>query len=55
MIYFINNNDGYTKLPDGTKLYTKENRAVFFNIKDPFIDTTCTNDVFRMTMTFHYF
>ena len=55
MIYFINNNDGYTKLADGTKLYTKENRAVFFDVKDPFIDTTCTNDVFRMTMSFHYF
>ena len=55
VVYFINNNDGYTKLQDGTKLYSKDNRAVFFEVNEPFIDTTCTNDVFRMTMSFHYF
>jgi hypothetical protein len=55
MIYFINNNDGYTKMSDGTKLYSKDNRAIFFDVEEPFIDTTCTNDVFRMTMTFNYF
>jgi hypothetical protein len=55
MLYFVNANDGYTKLPCGTKLYSKENRAVFFDVESPYIDTTCTNDVFRMTMVFNYF
>ena len=55
LLYFINSNDGYTKLSDGTKLYSKDNRAVFFDVDAPFIDTTCTDDVFRMTMTLHYF
>jgi hypothetical protein len=55
MLYFVNANDGYTKLPDGTKLYSKDNRAVFFDVESPYIDTTCTNDVFRMTMAFNYF
>jgi hypothetical protein len=55
MLYFINANDGYTKLPCGTKLFSKDNRAVFFDVSSPYIDTTCTNDVFRMTMAFNYF
>ena len=55
MLYFVNANDGYTKLPDGTKLYSKDNRAIFFEVNSPYIDTTCTNDVFRMTMAFNYF
>jgi hypothetical protein len=55
MLYFVNSNDGYTKLPCGTKLHSKDNRAVFFDVASPYIDTTCTNDVFRMTMAFNYF
>jgi len=55
MLYFVNANDGYTKLPCGTKLFSKDNRAVFFEVGTPYIDTTCTNDVFRMTMEFNYF
>ena len=55
MLYFVNSNDGYTKLPCGTKLYSKDNRAIFFTAETPYIDTTCTDDVFRMTMAFNYF
>jgi hypothetical protein len=55
VLYFVNDNDGYTKLPCGTKLHSKDNRAVFFDVDKPYIDTTCTNDVFRMTMAFNYF
>ena len=55
MLFFVNANDGYTKLSDGSKIYSKDNRAVFFNVKEPFIDTSCTDDVFRMTLSFHYF
>ena len=55
LIYNFNANDGYTKLPDGTKIYSRDNRAVFFEADSPYIDTSCTNDVFRMTLQFHYF
>jgi len=55
LLYTINANDGYTKLPDGTKIYSRDNRAVFFETDKPYVDTSCTNDVFRMTLHFHYF
>lgn len=55
MIYTVNDNDGYTLLPDGTKIQSKENRAIFIESDKPYVDSSCTNDVYRATIQFHYF
>lgn len=53
-IYYINTNNGYTLLEDGTKIESIENRALFFDSGKPHSSTTCTDDHFRLNINFNY-
>ena len=55
LLYMINDNDGYVKLPCGTKVESKQNRAILLETDQPYIESSCTDDVFRATIQFHYF
>lgn len=53
-IYYINSNNGYTLMEDGTKIESIENRALFFDSSKPHASTTCTDDYFRLNINFNY-
>lgn len=55
-IFYINNNNGFTILEDGTKLESVQNRMVFLNTYSILHKSTnCTNDRVRITINFNYF
>jgi hypothetical protein len=54
-LFYINTNDGFTRLKDGTKIESIENRGLFF---DPYLEhnsTNCTNQDARININFNYF
>jgi hypothetical protein len=53
-IFYLNTNDGYTILSDGTKIESIENRILFFNPYLHHSSTTCTNSKFRSNINFNY-
>jgi hypothetical protein len=53
-IIYINSNDGFTRLQDGTKINTIENRAIFFDSSIPHNSTTCTNSDGRINININY-
>ena len=53
-IIYINSNDGFTRLYDGTTIETIENRALFFDSSIPHNSTTCTNADGRININFNY-
>ena len=54
-IYYLNTNNGYTKLEDGTKIKSIENRGLFFNSSLPHQSTNCTDLNVRVNLNFNYF
>ena len=54
-LYYINSNDGYTLLQDGTKIESVENRLLLFDSSTPHSSTTCTNANSRMNININYF
>lgn len=54
-LYFVNSNDGFTTMHDGTKIESVANRMLFFNPSLPHNSSTCTNDKYRITINFNYF
>lgn len=54
-VYYVNSNDGFTILEDGTRIESKANRILLFDASKPHQSTTCTNDKFRVTINFNYF
>lgn len=54
-IYYINSNDGYTILEDGTKIESVANRLLKFDASKPHTSTDCTNDKYRVNINFNYF
>lgn len=54
-IYYLNTNDGFTILEDGTKIESIENRLLLFDPSKPHNSTTCTNDKCRVNINFNYF
>ena len=54
-IYYVNNNDGYTELEDGTKIESVANRLVLFDSSKPHRSTGCTDAPVRVTINFNYF
>jgi hypothetical protein len=54
IILYVNNNDGYTKLIDGTKIESIENRALFFDSSKKHCSTTCTNAESRINININY-
>jgi len=54
-IFYLNTNDGFTILEDGTKVESVENRILLFDPSKPHNSTTCTNDKCRVNVNFNYF
>lgn len=54
-IYYINTNDGYTLLEDGSKIESRENRIVLFEESSFYYETNCTDNSCRTNITFNYF
>jgi hypothetical protein len=54
-LFYINNNNGFTRLDDGTKIESVENRGLFFDGGIQHNSSTCTNERVRVNINFNYF
>lgn len=54
-IIYLNTNDGYTILEDGTKIESVENRILFFNAAKKHSSSNCTNKKARFNININYF
>lgn len=54
-IIYLNTCDGYTKIADGTKIFSVENRALFFDSSTPHCSTNCTDELYRSNINVNYF
>lgn len=54
-VYYINDNDGYTTLEDGTKIESKANRILLFDSSKLHKSSHCSDQKFRLTINFNYF
>ena len=53
-IYFVNSNDGFTVLEDGTKIESVKNRFLLFDGSRQHHSTNCTNAQVRVTLNFNF-
>lgn len=53
-IFYLNTNNGYTRMIDGTKIDSVENRFLEFDGNISHTGTTCTNAKFRAVINFNY-
>jgi hypothetical protein len=53
-VFYINNNDGYTKFEDGTKVNSVENRLVIFKSSIKHTGTNCTDAQRRVILNINY-
>jgi len=53
-IFYLNDNDGYTVLEDGTKIESVANRLLLFDASKEHNSTTCTNSKVRANINFNY-
>lgn len=54
-LYFVNTNNGYTTMYDGTQIESIENRMLFFKPHLPHQSSTCSDEKYRITINFNYF
>ena len=54
-IFYINDNNGYTILEDGTKIESRANRILFFDPSKKHKSTHCTDVKCRVNINFNYF
>ena len=54
-IFSFNTCDGFTKLEDGTKIESVENRALLFNPRTKHSSSSTTNDKGRVNVNINYF
>ena len=54
-LFYVNTNNGYTKLKDGTKIDSVENRLLLFDSFMPHCSTNCTDTYGRYNINFNYF
>jgi len=54
-IFYINNNNGYTRFEDGTKVESVANRLVTFSADTKHTGTSCTDERTRVVINFNYF
>ena len=54
-IFYINTNNGFTKLKNGEKIESIENRGLFFNPSLEHNSSTCTDQHIRVNIIFNYF
>ena len=55
LILYLNSNDGFTRLADGTIVESVENRALIINGGNFHNSTNCTNTKHRLVFTINYF
>ena len=53
-IFYINDNNGYTKFEDGSKVKSEKNKYVEFDSKLKHTGTTCTDAKRRVVINFNY-
>jgi hypothetical protein len=53
-ILYINDNDGFTRLADGTKIKSVANRGLYFDGSTEHNSTTCTDANARFNINFNY-
>ena len=53
-VFYLNTNNGYTILKDGTKIESIENRILFFNGNEIHTSTHCTDKKYRANINFNY-
>jgi len=54
-VLYLNTNDGFTRLDDGTRIESVRNRALFFDGSLDHNSTNCTSAQRRMVLTINYF
>ena len=54
-IFYINTNDGFTILNDGTKIKSVANRLLMFEAYKEHQSTNCTDEKARVNINFNYF
>jgi len=54
-IFYINTNNGFTRLKDGTKIESIENRGLFFDSHHDHNSSTCSDENVRININFNYF
>jgi len=54
-LFSINTNNGYTKLEDGTKIESVENRLLIFDTSTPHCSARCTDEKVRVNIVVNYF
>tara|TARA_Y200000002_G_scaffold127494_1_gene105009 strand:- start:880 stop:1353 length:474 start_codon:yes stop_codon:yes gene_type:complete len=54
-IFYVNTNDGFTVLNDGTKIESVANRLLMFEAHKPHQSTNCTDENVRVNINFNYF
>lgn len=54
-IFYVNDNDGYTLLKDGTKINSVENRLVYFDSNIQHTGVSSVNTKIRCVINFNYF
>ena len=53
-LFYVNTNDGFTVLEDGTEIESIENRLLLFNGATMHHSTTCTDKKRRVTINFNF-
>ena len=53
-ILYLNDNDGFTVLEDGTEIESKANRLLLFDPSKPHHSTSCTKDKRRVNININY-
>ena len=54
-IFYLNTNNGFTILEDGTKIKSVANRLLKFEANKPHQSTNCTDENVRVNINFNYF
>ena len=54
-IFYVNTNNGYTELEDGTKIESVANRLVSFPGNTLHTGTSCTDEKIRVVINFNYY
>jgi hypothetical protein len=53
-VFYINNNNGYTKFKSGELIKSEENKLIIFDSEKEHTGTTCTDELFRVVINFNY-
>jgi hypothetical protein len=53
-IFYLNTNNGFTRMPDGRIVDSVANRGVFFDGGQPHNSTNCTDELIRINLSFNY-